>query len=102
MLSVGIEYRAAVIAILVALAIFDACADEQQRRALEFGKSGVLQILRPPMSLVLWLCDVASDFSPIPAIRPFGGLSRDELKQHWADSWLTAPMRYLRSLNRGK
>lgn len=99
MLAVPVEYRLATIAVLVALAIFDAFADKQQkRRTLEFIKNGVLQILRPPLSFVLWLCDVAGDVSPLPSLKPFKGLSRAELKQHWADSWMTAPARYFRLL----
>lgn len=52
----------------------------------------------PPLSFVLWLCDVAGDVSPLPSLKPFKGLSRAELKQHWADSWMTAPARYFRLL----
>lgn len=103
MLSVSIEYRVAVIAILVVLAIFDAFANEQQkRRTLELAKNSVPKILRPPLSFVLWLCDVARDVSPIPRIKPLDELSRAELKKRWTDSWMTAPARYFRSRNEGK
>lgn len=103
LMTASVEYQIATIAILVVLAIFDAFTDEQQkRRSLGFARNSVSKILRPPLSLVLWLCDVACDVSPIPAIRPFGGLSCDELKQRWIDSWLTAPARYFRSRIGGK
>jgi len=103
LMTASVEYQIATIAILVVLAIFDAFADEQQkRRALALARNSVSQILRPPLSLVLWLCDVACDVSPIPSLKPFKGLSRAELKQHWVDSWMTAPARYFRSLIGGK
>jgi len=103
MLVVPLEYRFATIAVLVVLAIFDAFADKQKKhRTLEFVKNGVLQILRPPLSFVLWLCDVTGDVTPLPSLKPFKGLSRAELKRRWVNSWLTAPARYLRSRIGGK
>lgn len=104
MLAVPVEYRFATIAVLVAMAILDAIADDsQKRRILQFAKNSIAQILRPPLSFILWLGDVAGDFSPLPSLKPFRReLSRDELKQHWADSWMTAPARYFRSRIGGK
>lgn len=99
LLFVSIEYRIAALAALVVLVIAN---DTQRRRALEFARNGIVQMIRPPLSLVLWLCDVASDVSPIPRLWPSKGFSRAELKQHWVDSWMTAPARYLRSRAGGK
>lgn len=94
---VSIEYRIAAIAALVVLSIIDTFADEpQKRRALEFAKNGILQTLRPPLSFVLWLGDLAGDVLPILRLAPLKGLSRAELKRHWVESWMTAPARYLR------
>lgn len=98
LLFVSIEYRIAAIAVLVILAIIDAIADvPQKRRAVELARNSVLHILRPPLSFILWLGDVAGDVSPIPKFEPLKGLSRAELKQHWFESWMTAPARYFRS-----
>jgi TctA family transporter len=103
LMTASVEYQIATIAILVVLAIFDAFANEQQkRRTLELAKNSVPQILRPPLSFVLWLCNVARDVSPIQTIKPLDELSRAELKKRWADSWMTAPARYFRSRIGGK
>lgn len=99
LMFVSTEYRLAVIAALVVLAIIDAFADQpQKRRLVQFARKIPERIVLPPLSFALWLFECAGDVSPVPKLAVLKGRSRAELKQGWVDSWMTAPARYFRSL----